>query len=103
MCLPYRNHRAVSAVFLRSILLRQRTLLAPQAWLGWASEHYQHGDAVDASTPERLERDIRRWLDQPTWRIASDQTVSEVATTHAPEHFYEVWREGLNAFPNQRT
>lgn len=95
VCLPYRNHRAVSAVFLRSLLLQQRTIVDGRAWLGWAAERYQHGNVLDTSNPLELEQHLRASMERDRWRIATPETVSHVFAENTPERFREAWLAGL--------
>ena len=71
--LPYQSHLGgVSSLFLISVIFQLKTICDQRAWLGWASEHYRHGLAIDSSDAAFLSRSLRSALGNDSIPIATD-------------------------------
>ncbi len=75
--LPYQSHLGgVSSLFLIAAILRLQTVCDQRAWLGWASDYYQHGCAIDSSERGAMVDALERFRQNEPFRIASHE-VSE--------------------------
>jgi hypothetical protein len=90
--LPYQFRLSgVSSIYLLSVVHRKQTVCDNRAWMGWASEYYQHGFATDCSRPQEIQRALRESLSRGAVRVASEQTAGRLRAECMTGLFGKCW------------
>jgi hypothetical protein len=90
--LPYQFHLGgVSSLYLLSVIHRKSTLCDQRAWLGWATQKYQHGKAIDCSDPSNIHRELSSWISGEAIRQATPQAAEQLRSECTQERFRSIW------------
>ena len=91
ICTPYRNHRAVSSLFLNAVIHSKPTISDQRGWLGWAIGKYGHGLGVRSEAPKKLGDCLSAYLDGEQIPLASRSVIADLRRENTAEEFKKRW------------
>ncbi|MBM3966943.1 MAG: glycosyltransferase family 4 protein [Planctomycetes bacterium] len=91
LCLPYRDHQAVSSIYLRAATLGKPTLASDKGWFSWAVPHYGHGEMVDVNSPGAFRESLLRFIKKPSQEHRITDQSEQILLENSPASVKDAW------------